>query len=114
MCAARLSISNLRNPAKLTSTLRWANAMYYIAHLALPAFVALIMVVSGTQIELSISWVVRVMENLANIYMIFAAPHWIWAAISGLRSLKGVLSEALRAFIFAVLGLVSCRAVQRI
>lgn len=57
--------------------------MYYLAHLALPAFVALIMVVSGTQIELSISWVVRVMEKLAELYMIFAAPHWIWAAISG-------------------------------
>ena len=57
--------------------------MYYLAHLALPAFVALIMAVSGTPIELSISWVARVTEKLAELYMIFAAPHWIWAAISG-------------------------------
>lgn len=57
--------------------------MYHLAHLALPAFVALIMAVFGTQIELSISWVVRVTEKLAELYMIFAAPHWIWAAISG-------------------------------
>lgn len=57
--------------------------MYYLAHLALPAFVALIMAVSGTQIELSISWVVRVTEKLADLYMIFGAPHWIWAVISG-------------------------------
>jgi len=41
------------------------------------------MAVSGTPIELSISWVARVTEKLAELYMIFAAPHWIWAAISG-------------------------------
>ena len=41
------------------------------------------MAVSGTQIELSISWITRVTEKLAELYMIVAAPHWIWAAISG-------------------------------
>lgn len=57
--------------------------MYYLAHLALPAIVALILAVSGTQIELSISWATRLTEKIAELYMIFAAPHWIWVAISG-------------------------------
>lgn len=57
--------------------------MYYLAHLALPAFVALIMAVPGTQIELSHLWVAHVTEKLADLYMIFSVPHWIWAAISG-------------------------------
>lgn len=57
--------------------------MYYITHLALPAIVALIMAVSGTQIELSLSGFARTTEKLAELYMIFAAPHWTWAAISG-------------------------------
>ena len=57
--------------------------MYYLAHLALPAIVALIMAVSGTQVEIGLLWVARTTENLAELYMIFAAPHWIWAAISG-------------------------------
>lgn len=57
--------------------------MYYLTHLALPAIVALIMAISGTQIELSLSWFVRTTEKLGELYMIFAAPHWIWAAISG-------------------------------
>lgn len=64
--------------------------MYYLTHLALPAIVALIMAVSGTQIELSFSGVARTTEKLAELYMIFAAPHWIWAAISGyLEASKG-------------------------
>jgi len=57
--------------------------MYYLAHLALPAIVALIMTASGTQIELSLSWLARSAEKFAGLYMIFASPHWIWAAISG-------------------------------
>lgn len=57
--------------------------MYYLAHLALPATVALIMAVSGAQIELSLSWFARTTEKFAELYMMFAAPHWIWAAISG-------------------------------
>ncbi len=57
--------------------------MYYLAHLALPAIVALIMAVSGAQIELSLSWFARTTEKLAEFYMIFATPYWIWAAISG-------------------------------
>ena len=57
--------------------------MYYLAHLALPAIVALIMAVSDTQIEWSLSWFARTAEKLADLYVIFAAPHWIWAAISG-------------------------------
>lgn len=57
--------------------------MYYLAHLTLPAIVALIMAASGTQIELSLSWFTRATEKFAELYMMFAAPHWIWAAISG-------------------------------
>ncbi len=57
--------------------------MYYLIHLALPVIVALIMAVSGTQIELSLSGFARATEKLVDLYMIFAAPHWIWAAISG-------------------------------
>lgn len=57
--------------------------MYYITHLALPAIVALIIAVSGTHIELSLSGFARTTEKLAVLYMIFAVPHWIWAAISG-------------------------------
>lgn len=57
--------------------------MYYITHLAPPAIVALIMAVSDTQIELILSGFARTTEKLAELYMIFASPHWIWAAISG-------------------------------
>ncbi|MBF1165727.1 MAG: hypothetical protein HXL68_11905 [Dechloromonas agitata] len=57
--------------------------MYYLTHLALPAIVALIMAGSGAQIELSLLWLARITEKLAELYMIFAAPHWTWAAISG-------------------------------
>ena len=57
--------------------------MYYLAHLALPAIMAMIMALSGPQIELNLSWFARATEELAQLYMIFAAPHWIWVAISG-------------------------------
>lgn len=56
--------------------------MYYLTHLALPAIVALIMAVLGAQIELNLPSLVRTAEKLAEFYMIIAAPHWIWAAIS--------------------------------
>lgn len=57
--------------------------MYYLTHLTLPAIVALILALSGAQSELSLFWFMRTTEKLAELYMIFAAPHWIWAAISG-------------------------------
>lgn len=57
--------------------------MYYLIHLALPAIAALMMAVSAAPIELSLSGLSDTTENLAELYMLFAAPHWIWAAVSG-------------------------------
>ncbi len=57
--------------------------MYYFAHLALPAIVALIAAASGAHTELNLSWVGQTIEKFAEFYMILAAPHWIWAALSG-------------------------------
>lgn len=56
--------------------------MYYLAHLALSAFVILVMAVIGTQFELSASWGAQVTDQFADLYMMFAVPYWIWAAIS--------------------------------
>lgn len=57
--------------------------MYYVAHLALPAIVALVMAIAGTQFEWSLSWFEYTAGKIAEFYMMFALPHWIWAAVSG-------------------------------
>lgn len=56
--------------------------MYYLVHLSLSAAFALILASSSTPMELTYSWLVLVAEKLPDTYMIFAAPYWIWAAIS--------------------------------
>ena len=56
--------------------------MFYIAHLALPLVVVILMAIAGPQPELSLSGFERVLEKLAYSYMGFAAPHWIWASVS--------------------------------
>jgi len=57
--------------------------MYYLVHLALPAIAAIIMAVSSTPFELSLSSLSLTTEKTLQYYIFFAAPHWIWAAISG-------------------------------
>jgi len=57
--------------------------MYYLVHLALPAIVAFIMVLSNSPFEMNVSWFSLTTEKLIQNYIFFAAPHWIWAAISG-------------------------------
>ena len=57
--------------------------MYYLVHLALPAIAAVIMAVSHTPFELSLSSLSLTTEKALQCYMFLAAPHWIWAAISG-------------------------------
>jgi len=57
--------------------------MHHLVHLALPAIVALVITLSGTEVELSRAWFAAAAEKSAGLYMILAAPHWIWATISG-------------------------------
>lgn len=56
--------------------------MYYLTHLALPAVVALLMVVFGPQYEWSWNNFDALTDALLRNYLILAAPHWIWAAVS--------------------------------
>ena len=75
--------------------------MYYLAHLALPAIVALITALSGTQIELNLSWFARTTEKLAELYMIFAAPTGVGRPFLATSKRRRALpSVALLAYIF--------------
>lgn len=56
--------------------------MFYIAHLALPLVVVVLMAIAGPAPELSFSGFESALETLIYSYMGFAAPHWIWAGIS--------------------------------
>ena len=57
--------------------------MYYLVHLTLPAIIAVIMAISNTPFELSLSSLSLTTEKALQYYMFLAAPHWIWGAISG-------------------------------
>lgn len=56
--------------------------MFYIAHLALPLVVVIGMAIASPAPEFAASGLERAAEQLAYLYMGFAAPHWIWASIS--------------------------------
>lgn len=53
--------------------------MYYLAHLAFPALVALVMVVAGG-VEVSFSWLERALESFGSMYLLFTLPHLVWAS----------------------------------
>jgi hypothetical protein len=54
--------------------------MYYLVHLALPAIAALVMIIAGSHIEWSFSWLAKAFENFGATYMLLAFPHWVWAS----------------------------------
>ena len=56
--------------------------MYYFLHLALPGIVAILVEVSTSHMDLNMSWLQRMSNDLPAIYLMFAAPHWIWAGAS--------------------------------
>lgn len=58
--------------------------MYYLANLALPAIVALLVAANDAPEELSVAWIQSKADTLPSLYMLFALPHWIWAGISSL------------------------------
>lgn len=52
--------------------------MYYVTHLAFPALVAFVLVVSGG-VETSLAWLEQAAGRLGSMYMLFALPHFVWA-----------------------------------
>jgi hypothetical protein len=58
--------------------------MHYLANLILPVFVALVVALTSDPGELSLALLQRRAEALLYLYVMFAAPHWVWAGIAGL------------------------------
>lgn len=56
--------------------------MYYLVHLAVPSLVVLAVVLVAPPPEPTLSGLQKALENFALSYMMFSAPHWIWAAVT--------------------------------